>query len=265
MPVTTALLETSWARTDALVFDESAPRPATLCDAVAPGELAHVLAPASALLSVGDPARTRTVYVAIALLVALGLGLVLVAMWLARRTRVDPAVLAPLEVMGQRKWRRSADVQWRQERLDESRPAGAVTLAAIAPLIAADEEAEAAAWIGVFDAPPAFPVEGPIIGPPAPVHALTADELDEILHSFDAPEPGTAVEPAAAVESVDEIDEGADAVDTDDVEAGEETPEEPDDAGPDEVTVDDASAHADKDVDHADAVAGAPDEQPSHG
>jgi hypothetical protein len=87
--------------------------------------------PAGALTAsvgtVGDPEGTRTITSLIALLVALGLGLVMLAVWLHRATRPDPEVLAPLEVMGNRKWRR-ADPVWQRRRLDELRPVGAMPL-----------------------------------------------------------------------------------------------------------------------------------------
>jgi hypothetical protein len=60
--------------------------------------------------SVGDPDGTRTVTSIIALLVAVGLALAMIAVWIHRTTRPDPEVLAPLEVMGDRRWRRSDPV-----------------------------------------------------------------------------------------------------------------------------------------------------------
>jgi hypothetical protein len=82
---------------------------------------------AGAFGSVGDPDGTRAVTSIVALLVVLGIGLVMVAMWLFRVTRPDPEVLAPLEVMGERRWRR-ADPVWQRRRLDEVRPDGAEPL-----------------------------------------------------------------------------------------------------------------------------------------
>ena len=74
--------------------------------------------------SIGDPEGTRTVTSIIVLLVAIGLALVMLAVWLHRKTRPDPELLAPLEMMGERKWRRS-DPVWQRRRLDEIRPDGA--------------------------------------------------------------------------------------------------------------------------------------------
>lgn len=88
----------------------------------------HTLLTATAsLASVGDPEGTRTVTSIIALLVALGLALVLLAIWLRRATRPDPELLAPLEAMGERRWRRR-DPVWQRRRLDELRPTGAEPL-----------------------------------------------------------------------------------------------------------------------------------------
>jgi hypothetical protein len=86
-----------------------------------------IVALTAAVGTVGDPEGTRTVTSLIALLVALGLGLVMLAVWLHRSTRPDPELLAPLEAMGDRKWRR-ADPVWQRRHLDALRPAGALPL-----------------------------------------------------------------------------------------------------------------------------------------
>ena len=77
--------------------------------------------------TVGDPEGTRTISSIVALLVAIGLALVMIAIWLHRTTRPDPDLLAPLEMMGERKWRRS-DPVWQRRRLDSLRPEGAEPL-----------------------------------------------------------------------------------------------------------------------------------------
>ena len=79
------------------------------------------------LAAVGDPDGTRTVTSIVALLVALGVALVMMAIWLFKSTRPDPELLAPLEVMGERKWRRG-DPVWQRRRLDAIRPDGAAPL-----------------------------------------------------------------------------------------------------------------------------------------
>ncbi len=99
------------------------------------------------LATIGDPEGTRTVTSLIALLVALGLALVMVAIWLFKTTRPDPELLAPLEAMGERNWRRLDPVGQRR-RLDELRPEGAEP---IAPSVAPPE------FDSAFDAGPAAP------------------------------------------------------------------------------------------------------------
>ena len=61
--------------------------------------------------TIGDPDGTRTVTSIIGLLVAVGLALAMIAVWLHRATRPDPELLAPLELMGERKWRRADPVR----------------------------------------------------------------------------------------------------------------------------------------------------------
>jgi len=79
------------------------------------------------LATIGDPDGTRTVTAIVALLVAMGIALFMVAIWLRRTTRPDPELLAPLEVMGERKWRR-ADPVGQRRTLDQVRPEGAEPL-----------------------------------------------------------------------------------------------------------------------------------------
>jgi hypothetical protein len=78
----------------------------------------------SVAASIGDPDGTRTITAIVTLLVVLGIGLTMLAVWLFKTTRPDPELLAPLDVMGERKWRR-ADPVWQRRRLDEVRPAEA--------------------------------------------------------------------------------------------------------------------------------------------
>ncbi len=85
------------------------------------------------LAAIGDPEGTRTMTSIVALLAMLGLALVLLAVWLFKTTRPDPSLLAPLEAMSERKWRR-ADPVWQRRRLDHLRPEGAQPLApSVAP------------------------------------------------------------------------------------------------------------------------------------
>lgn len=102
------------------------------------------------LATIGDPDGTRTVTSIIALLVALGLGLAMLAVWLRRTTRPDPELLAPLEVMGERKWRRADPVAQRRT-LDEVRPSKAKPLEpSVAPPVV-DEAFDAGPTAGGFD------------------------------------------------------------------------------------------------------------------
>lgn len=103
-----------------------------------------------AFLAVGDPGRTRTVLAAVLFLIAIGVGLLVLAGWLVRSTRVDPEVLAPLEVMGERSWRR-ADPVWQRRRLDEVRPTEAEPLDPMAPPPLADAEFDLGPRLGGFD------------------------------------------------------------------------------------------------------------------
>lgn len=77
---------------------------------------------------IGDPAATRTVYAVTIALVLIGVALVVLAVWLFRATRPDPQLLAPLEQMERRGWRR-LDPQDRRRALDEVRPPGAAPIA----------------------------------------------------------------------------------------------------------------------------------------
>ncbi|HSH11117.1 MAG TPA: hypothetical protein VLA10_04965 [Ilumatobacter sp.] len=81
--------------------------------------------PFGVVAAVGDPEGTRTVTSIIALLAVLGVALLMLAVWLFRTTRPDPELLAPLEMMGERRWRRG-DAVWQRRRLDEIRPNGAM-------------------------------------------------------------------------------------------------------------------------------------------
>jgi hypothetical protein len=76
---------------------------------------------------IGDPTATRTVYIVTIVLVLIGVALVALAVWLFRATRPDPQLLAPLEQMERRGWRRLGP-QDRRRALDEVRPPGAAPI-----------------------------------------------------------------------------------------------------------------------------------------
>ena len=80
-----------------------------------------------ASLAAGDVQSTRIVYAMVIGLAVIGILFVLLGIWVIRQTRVDLEVLAPLERMGDREWRKSDPASQRRS-LDESRPAGAEPL-----------------------------------------------------------------------------------------------------------------------------------------
>jgi hypothetical protein len=82
----------------------------------------------TSIVAAGDPGSTRLVYATIAGLVVIGIVLVVLGVWLIRQTRIDPPVLAPLERMGDRDWRRQTDPATQRRILDEVRPEGAEPL-----------------------------------------------------------------------------------------------------------------------------------------
>jgi hypothetical protein len=77
-----------------------------------------------------DVQNARLIYLAAGGLVLLGCMLIWLTVRWWRSTRVEHPVLAPLEVMGERSWRKSGDVQ-RSMALDAVRPEGADKLVAI--------------------------------------------------------------------------------------------------------------------------------------
>ena len=74
-----------------------------------------------------DPESTRIVYGVVVGLLAGGVLLVGLAIWLFRQTRPDPELLAPLDRMSSRSWRRLAPAD-RRRMLDAERPSGAQPL-----------------------------------------------------------------------------------------------------------------------------------------
>ena len=77
-----------------------------------------------ALAATRDPGSTRLVYSIVIALGLLGIGLAVFAWWLTRVTRPDRELLAPLEAIQSRRWRR-LDPAGRRRLLDELRPEGA--------------------------------------------------------------------------------------------------------------------------------------------
>jgi hypothetical protein len=84
----------------------------------------------------------------------------MLAVWLHRVTRPDPEVLAPLEVMGERTWRRG-DPVWQRRRLDEVRPEGAEPLQPSVAPPELDESFDAGPTASGFDDLHELPVSIP--------------------------------------------------------------------------------------------------------
>lgn len=78
----------------------------------------------SSLVAAGDIESTRLVYAMVIGLAAIGALFVFLGIWVIRQTRVDLEMLAPLERMGDRDWRKSDPASQRRS-LDEVRPDGA--------------------------------------------------------------------------------------------------------------------------------------------
>ncbi|MBT5276089.1 hypothetical protein [Ilumatobacter sp.] len=68
--------------------------------------------------------ETNTIYAVVVALGAIGLALAVLAVWLMRQTQPERELLAPLERMHDRSWRKQEPAQMRRD-LDEVRPAHA--------------------------------------------------------------------------------------------------------------------------------------------
>jgi len=75
-------------------------------------------------VAVGDPGRTGVVVASVVVLGVLGIVLAATAVWLYRSTAATHRALGPLELMGERSWRRS-DPVFQRRQLDAVRPEGA--------------------------------------------------------------------------------------------------------------------------------------------
>lgn len=162
------------------------------------------------LSTIGDPDGTRTITAIIALLVAIGLALLLLAVWIFRTTRPDPELLAPLEAMGERSWRRG-DPVWQRRRLDELRPRGAKP---IAPSVAPPE------FDMSFDAGPTAsgfddlrvdtlrpPGEVPVVSPSEIALETDDGEVGVVTHA--EPEtPRDSTPPGVVGPTLDELPDG---------------------------------------------------------
>lgn len=162
------------------------------------------------IAAVGDPTGERTVGAIVVLLVVLGIGLLMLAVWLFRVTRPDPEVLAPLELMGERAWRRG-DPVWQRRRLDEVRPAGAEPLQpSVAPpeIDAAFDDGPSASGFDDLHEPAAQVPRDPVPRETVPGDPLVAprggsfpapdpDATAGILRGDSTPAPGVPSPPSA--------------------------------------------------------------------
>jgi hypothetical protein len=118
------------------------------------------------VVGAGDPGSSRLVYAMVVGLVVVGIAFIVLAVWLIRQTRYDLPVLAPLERMGDRDWRRKSDPATQRRILDEVRPEGAQPLrsGSSPPSIDAEFELSERPVASMSDLAPA---ERPDFAPPA--------------------------------------------------------------------------------------------------
>lgn len=80
-----------------------------------------------AVVGAGDPTSSRLVYTMVVGLAVIGVAFILLGVWVLRHTRPDLEVLAPLERMGDRDWKKR-DPSTQRRILDQVRPDGAQPL-----------------------------------------------------------------------------------------------------------------------------------------
>ena len=159
----------------------------------------------------GDPSASRVVYGAVGALLLIGVMLVLLAVWLVRQTRVDPELLAPLETMSDRKWRK-LDPASQRRLLDDERPEGAHPLMTAPMQPSVDAEFESGVMpVSSFDdlVPVGSAPTGDVDG--ADESADDTDDLDR--ESTDGMEAAEGVEDSAG--DTDEAEDADEAEDTD--------------------------------------------------
>lgn len=175
----------------------------------------------AALAAVGDPTATRTVYITVVILAGLGVAMAGLAVWVFRRTRPEPELLAPLETMESRNWRR-LDPATQRRLLDDARPAGAAPLRRQASVPHVDRDFSTVAPVTSFadledleldedqrvergePELDELEIDDPVA--PADRRAITPDDFDADF-DFDAP---------AEPESVDDVLDGDFATEFDD-------------------------------------------------
>ena len=154
-------------------------------------------------------------------LIVIGVVLIVLAIVVFRRTRVDLDVLAPLERMGSRKWRKG-DPESRRQLLDAVRPAGAT-----GPSLTESDDAPVGLPPPVIESDSEVPHDATFVAGPdgiEPVEHVEETEPVEDAEPVEAPlaadvaaEPAETTEPAAADPAPIAAEEPTDAVAADDV------------------------------------------------
>lgn len=206
----------------------------------------------------GDPSASRVVYGAVGALLLIGVMLVLLAVWLVRQTRVDPELLAPLETMSDRKWRK-LDPASQRRLLDDERPEGAHPLMTAPMQPSVDAEFESGEMpVSSFDdlVPVGSAPTGDVDG--ADESADDTDDLDrDSTDGMEAAEGGEdSAEDTDKAEDTDEAGDAAGDVETVDGRAGDA--DEAEDA--DEAHVVDEAGDEPSDLDRQVADSGHSDE-----
>lgn len=203
---------------------------------------------ASVALGVTDPGSSRLVYAMVIGLVLVGVALVVLGIWIIRQTRPDLPVLAPLERMGDRDWKKR-DAATQRRMLDELRPDGAEPLSAQAAPPPLDAEFELSGHpvpslsdlgpgvLAVEDPPAGSGEEGTTTEGADTSESGTADAVADVQvddrhvddeGSDDESDVAIGIDDDIDVEGADDPGSGADAV---------EDAAEPDDQSPDEIAI----------------------------
>ena len=175
--------------------------------------------PFVAVVSAGDPGSSRLVYAMVIGLAAVGVGLTVLAFWILRQTRPDLEVLAPLERMDDRDWKKR-DPSTQRRMLDEVRPPGAQPLATEPPPPSIDSDFDQAEHDVA-----SFSDLGPGLGEPEQAaEPDVADSFDEAASDDAEAVPDDdeeSVGDGVAVDEpdVDALDEDSDVVDEEQVDA----------------------------------------------
>jgi hypothetical protein len=131
-----------------------------------------------------------TTIVLASLLVVVGIAMICTAVWLVRATRTDSRSLGPLEVMGDRSWRRR-DADARSRTLEAARPDGAQPPAPILardpddppPMTALPAELAADAELAAEVEEAAAAEDAPVEVDDVPDIADTATEVEDVAHA----------------------------------------------------------------------------------